>query len=106
VVVFFEKLGNEPFAHRKDAKVAERMPFCSGGEMAPEQKPPPRRGKGFAQASAGGREAVFYPAASHGRVKENFNPLRSLRLCGEYVTAFTKWRTWGPEKEFYHGENF
>jgi hypothetical protein len=33
--------------------------------------------------SAAGREAAFYPTASHGRIKENPNPLRLLRLCGE-----------------------
>jgi hypothetical protein len=40
--------------------------------------------------SSGGREAVFYPAASHGRIKENIYPLRSLRLCGEYVMEFMR----------------
>ena len=35
-------------------------------------------------------EAPFYPTASHGRIKENLNPLRLLRLCGEYVTVFMK----------------
>jgi hypothetical protein len=44
--------------------------------------------KRFVQISAGGREAAFYSAASHGRIKENINPLRSRRLCGEYVTEF------------------
>jgi hypothetical protein len=42
------------------------------------------------QIPTGGREAAFYPTASHGRIKENPNPLRPLRLCGEYVTAFMK----------------
>ncbi len=42
------------------------------------------------QFSAGGREAAFYPTASHGRIKENPNPLRSLRLYGEYVTVIMK----------------
>jgi len=36
--------------------------------------------KRFVQISAGGREAAFYPAASYGRIKEDINPLQSLRL--------------------------
>jgi hypothetical protein len=68
---------------RKGAKVAEKMVLCSGRERPPEQKPPPLGGKGFGQTSAGGREAVFYAAASHGRIKESFNPLRSRRRCAE-----------------------
>ena len=64
--------------------------FCSGGERPPEQKPPPLRGKVYVHISAGGREAAFYPTASHGRIKENPDPLRPLRLCGEYVTVFMK----------------
>jgi hypothetical protein len=44
--------------------------------------------KRFLQISARGREAAFYSAATHGWIKENFNPLRSRRLCGEYVTEF------------------
>ena len=44
--------------------------------------------KRFVQISVGGREAAFYSAASHGRIKENINPLRSRRLCGEYVAEF------------------
>jgi hypothetical protein len=40
------------------------------------------------QIPTGGREAAFYPTASHGRIKENPNPLRPLRLCGEYVSIF------------------
>jgi len=36
--------------------------------------------KRFVQISAGGREAAFYSAASHGRIKEYINPLRSRRL--------------------------
>ena len=43
--------------------------------------------------SSGSREAVFYSAASHGRIKENINPLRSRRLCGEYVTEFMNCHT-------------
>jgi hypothetical protein len=64
------------------------MVFCSGGERPPEQKPPPLEAKRFVQISAGGREAAFYSATSHGRIKENINPLRSRRLCGEYVAEF------------------
>ena len=79
----FRKYGDEPLAHRRDAEVAEKISFCSGGERPPEQNPPPLRGKGFVQISVEGREAAFYPAASHGRIKEDVNPLRSLRLCGE-----------------------
>ena len=37
----FQEYTNEFFAHRKDAKGAEKMVFCSGGEGPPEQKPPP-----------------------------------------------------------------
>ena len=37
----FQKYTNEFFVHRKDAKAAEKMVFCSGGEEPPEQKPPP-----------------------------------------------------------------
>ena len=44
--------------------------------------------KRFVQISAGGREAAFYSAASHGRIKETFTPLRSRRLCGQYVAEF------------------
>ena len=40
----FQKYANELFAHRKDAKVAEKIVFCSGGERPPEQKPQPLRG--------------------------------------------------------------
>ena len=89
----FQKYTNELFAHRKGAKVAEKMVFCSGGERPPEQKPPPFKAKRFVQISARGREAAFYSAASHGRIKENINPLRSRRLCGEYVTEFMNWHT-------------
>jgi hypothetical protein len=49
--------------------------------------------KRFVQISAGGREAAFYSAASHGRIKENINPLRSRRLCGEYVTELMNCHT-------------
>ena len=51
------------------------------------------KAKCFVQMSAGGREAAFYSAASHGRIKENINPLRSRRLCGEYVTEFMNCHT-------------
>jgi hypothetical protein len=37
-------------------------------------------------------EAAFYPAASHGRIKETFIPLRPLQLCGKllpYMNRFT-----------------
>jgi hypothetical protein len=40
----FQKYANECFAHRKDAKVAEKMFSSSGGERPPEQKPPSLRG--------------------------------------------------------------
>ncbi len=40
------------------------------------------------QIFAEDREAIFYPIASHGRIKEDINPLQSLRLCVEYVTEF------------------
>jgi len=46
------------------------------------------------QVCPGGREDAFYPAASHGRIKENIHPLRCLQLYGEYVTEFMKWHTW------------
>jgi hypothetical protein len=39
--------------------------------------------KRFVQISARGREVAFYSAASHGWIKENINPLRPRRLCGE-----------------------
>jgi hypothetical protein len=92
-VVFF---GNTVTNHVLTAEThgsQRRWFFCSGGERPPEQKPPPLRGKGFAQASAGDSEAVFYPAASHGRIKENFTPLRPRRLGGEYVIEFMEWHT-------------
>ncbi len=94
------------FPHRRDAKLAEKMIFLSGGERPPEKKPSqPLRGKGSLQVSAGGREAAFYPTASHGRIKENSSPLRPLRLCGEYVSVFMKRCTklMGDRKEFPSG---
>jgi hypothetical protein len=58
------------FSHRRDAKLAEKMVFFSGGERPPEKQPSQLfRGKGFMQVSAGGRRAAFYPDASHGRIK-------------------------------------
>ena len=86
----FQKYADDCFAHRKGAEGAEKLVFCSGGERPPEQKLLSFRDKGFAQISAGGRKAAFYPAASHGRIKENTDPLRSPRLCGEYVIEYMK----------------
>jgi hypothetical protein len=84
----FQKYANELFAHRQDAKVGEKMVFCSGVEMPQSKSLNLPEAKRFVQISAGGSEAAFYSAASHGRIKENINPLRSRRLCGEYITEF------------------
>jgi hypothetical protein len=42
------------------------------------------------QIYTGDREAAFYSATSHGRIKENIYPLRFRRICGEYVLEFMR----------------
>jgi hypothetical protein len=71
--------------HHVGRMVASPEPCVVQGEAAREKGVKPLRCKGLILGSAGGREAAFYPTASHGRIKENLNALRSLRLCGEYV---------------------
>jgi hypothetical protein len=82
----FWKYVNELFPHRKDAEVAEKMVFCSGGERPPEQKPPPFRSEGFVQTSAGGREAVLYPAAVS-EVIRDLGPVHRVELSESLVEA-------------------
>jgi len=71
------------FLHRQDAKVAEKMFFALAVRGRQSKSLHLSEAKRFVQISAGGREAAFYSAASHGRIKENIDPLRSPRLCGE-----------------------
>jgi hypothetical protein len=91
LVVVFRNILTNFFLTAETRSSQRKWFFFSGGERPPEKKPSQAlRGKGFMQISAAGREAGFYPTASHGRMKENPNPLRPLRLCGEYVSVFMK----------------
>jgi hypothetical protein len=91
LVVLFRNIRMNSFLTAETRSSQRRWYFFSGGERPPEKNPSrPLRCKGFMQISAGDREAAFYPTASHGRKKENPNPLRPLRLCGEYVSVFMK----------------
>ena len=61
--------------------------------------------KRFVQISAAGREAAFYSAASGSRIKDTINPLRSWRLCGEYLTEFMNCHTKAESQEKSDSEN-
>jgi len=78
----FQKYANELFAHQTQR--SQRKWFFVLAVRGRQNKSLHLfEAKRFVQVSAGSREAAFYSAASHGRIKENINPLRSRRLCGE-----------------------
>src|SRR3990172_5734795 len=67
LVVLFRSILTNSFLTAETRSSQRRWCFFSGGERPPEKKSSQSlRGKGFMQISAGGREAAFYPTASHG----------------------------------------
>ena len=67
---FLQKYNDESFSHRKDAKTAERMFRFALEVRGRQSKNLDFVGKRLMKISCGGCEAGFYPAASHGRIKE------------------------------------
>ena len=84
----FQKYANELFAQRQTQRSQRKWFFALAVRGRQSKSLHLFEAKSFMQISASGREAAFYSATSHGRIKENINPLRSRRLCGEYVIEF------------------